>query len=137
MKGRILTLDSAEKPWCLENPKFSGDQITLPTSQKRVYGLFKASFFDCTIKFFAAFEKVRVFQQNQHWTLLLPDVTMGGGSACPIGNTERLVSRDQPRASAKGDFSRPALLRRISVCRPLLYSFEPGSGWNTQGCWNR
>jgi hypothetical protein len=45
---------------------------------------------------------------------LLPDVTMGGGSACPIGNTERLVSRDQPRASAKGDFSRPALLRRIS-----------------------
>jgi len=65
MKGRILTLDSAEKPWCLENPKFSGDQITLPTSQKRVYGLFKASFFDCTIKFFAAFEKVRVFQQNR------------------------------------------------------------------------
>jgi hypothetical protein len=48
----------------LENPKFSGDQITLPTSQKRVYGLFKASFFDCTIKFFAAFEKVRVFQEN-------------------------------------------------------------------------
>src|SRR6267378_698454 len=68
MKGRILTLDSAEKPWCLENPKFSGDQITLPTSQKRVYGLFKASFFDCTIKFFAAFEKVRVFQQNQQAT---------------------------------------------------------------------
>jgi len=62
----MLQVDSAEKPWCLENPKFSGDQITLPTSQKRVYGLFKASFFDCTIKFFAAFEKVRVFQQNQH-----------------------------------------------------------------------
>ena len=39
---------------------------------------------------------------------------MGGGSACPIRNTERLVSRDQPRASAKSDFSGPALLRRVS-----------------------
>ena len=62
---KMLYVDSAEKPWCLENPKFSGDQITLPTSQKRVYGLFKASFFDCTIKFFAAFEKLRVFQRNR------------------------------------------------------------------------
>ena len=24
---------------------------------------------------------------------LLPDVTMGGGSACPIGNTERLINK--------------------------------------------
>jgi hypothetical protein len=39
---------------------------------------------------------------------------VGGGPTCPIRNTERLVSCDQPRASAKGDFSGSALLRRFS-----------------------
>jgi hypothetical protein len=36
---------------------------------------------------------------------------VGGVPACPIGNTERLVSCDQLRASAKGDFSGSALFQ--------------------------
>src|SRR5258707_11856141 len=40
---------------------------------------------------------------------------MGCVTACPIGNTERLVSCDEPWASAKGDFSGSALLPRFSA----------------------
>jgi hypothetical protein len=50
-----------------------------------------------------------------YWILGITDPARDAVTACPIGNTERLVSCDEPRASAKGDFSGSALLRRFSV----------------------
>jgi hypothetical protein len=55
-RGRVYTIDSAEKPSWSKNPKFLGDQITLPISQKPVHGHFRASFFIIETRFFSMLE---------------------------------------------------------------------------------
>src|SRR5258708_18258820 len=61
----------------------------------------------------AGFENAGFFSRINIGHDCLRDVMVGGGPACPIRNTKWLVSRDQPGASAKGDFSGSVSLRRF------------------------
>ena len=70
-EGQPFTYDSAEKPSWSKNPRFWGDQITLPISQKPVYGHFRASFFCHRNTIFYNVGKEGVFQQNLLMTYLI------------------------------------------------------------------